>query len=75
VRAVRLALEQAAGNAIEHGHQGDPGKAVRLAWRFADGGLLATVEDDGPGFDPCLLPDPLDPLSGQRRGGLVLIGA
>jgi len=75
VGAVRLALEQAALNSLEHGHGGDPSKAVRLAWRFADAGLLARVEDDGPGFDPTLLPDPLDPVREARRGGLVLIAA
>jgi serine/threonine-protein kinase RsbW len=76
VRAVRLALEQAALNSLEHGHGGDPSKAVRLAWRFDDRGLLARVEDDGPGFDPTLIPDPLGPGNGQRRsGGLVLIAA
>jgi anti-sigma regulatory factor (Ser/Thr protein kinase) len=76
VVAVRRALEQAAVNAIEHGHAGDPSKAVRLAWRFDERGLLARVEDDGPGFDPTLLPDPLDPLNPERRsGGLVVIAA
>jgi serine/threonine-protein kinase RsbW len=75
VGAVRLALEQAAVNGIEHGHGGDPGKAVRLSWRCDDRGLLARVEDDGPGFDPSLLPDPLRPDNPQRRGGLVLIAA
>jgi serine/threonine-protein kinase RsbW len=77
VVAVRLALEQAAVNAIEHGHGGDPSKAARLAWRFDDRGLLARVEDDGPGFDPALLPDPLQPVDPERRGGggLVLIAA
>ena len=77
VRAVWLALEQAAVNGIEHGHKGDPSKAVRLAWQFDERGLLAQVEDDGPGFDPTLLPDPLDPVTGERRGGrgLLLIGA
>jgi serine/threonine-protein kinase RsbW len=77
VLAVSVALEQAVVNSITHGHGGDPSKAVRLAWRFADRGLLARVEDDGPGFDPALLPDPLDPFTGQRRSGrgLQLIAA
>src|SRR5262249_10833907 len=70
IRAVWLALEQAAVNGIEHGHKGDPSKAVRLAWRFDGRGILARVEDDGPGFDPTSLPDPLDPVIGDRRGGL-----
>jgi anti-sigma regulatory factor (Ser/Thr protein kinase) len=65
IRAVRLAVQQALVNGLEHGHKGDPSKAVRLAWRFDDRGLLAQVEDDGPGFDPVLLPDPLDPSPGS----------
>jgi serine/threonine-protein kinase RsbW len=73
---VRLAVQEALVNGIKHGHKGDPSKAVRLAWRFDDRGLLVQVEDDGPGFDPTLLPDPLDPVTGERRGrGLLLIAA
>jgi hypothetical protein len=35
--------------------------------------VLATVEDDGSGFDPALIPDPLSAISPQRRNyGLVL---
>jgi serine/threonine-protein kinase RsbW len=77
VRAVRLAVQEALVNGIKHGHKGDPSKAVRLAWRFDERGLLAQVEDDGPGFDPTLLPDPLDPITGERRGGrgLLLLAA
>jgi serine/threonine-protein kinase RsbW len=73
VGAVRLALEQAAVNGLEHGHGGDPSKAVRLAWRCDERGLLARVEDDGPGFDPSLLPDPLRPDNPQRHGGGLLL--
>jgi serine/threonine-protein kinase RsbW len=77
VRAVRLAVQEALVNGIKHGHQGDPSKAVRLAWQLDRRGVLATVEDDGPGFDPTSLPDPLDPITGERRGGrgLLLIAA
>jgi serine/threonine-protein kinase RsbW len=73
VRAVRLAVQEALVNGIKHGHKGDPSKAVRLAWQFDERGLLAHVEDDGPGFDPTLLPDPLDPVTGERRGGRGLL--
>ena len=73
VRAVRLAVLEALVNGIKHGHKGDPSKAVRLAWRFDHRGVLARVEDDGPGFDPSLLPDPLDPVTGERRGGRGLL--
>jgi anti-sigma regulatory factor (Ser/Thr protein kinase) len=77
VRAVRLAVQEALVNGLEHGHKGDPSKAVRLAWWCDRRGLLAWVEDDGPGFDPALLHDPLDPVTGERRGGrgLLLIAA
>jgi anti-sigma regulatory factor (Ser/Thr protein kinase) len=77
VRAVRLAVQEALFNGIKHGHKGDPSKAVRLAWRCGHQGVLARVEDDGPGFNPSLLPSPLDPVTGERRGGrgLLLIAA
>jgi anti-sigma regulatory factor (Ser/Thr protein kinase) len=66
ILAVRLAVEQAAINCLEHGHKDEHSKAVRLAWRFAGRGLLARVEDDGAGFD-IWLGRPGEQRDGWRR--------
>jgi serine/threonine-protein kinase RsbW len=57
--AVRLALEEAVVNAFRHGTRGEPGKAVRVSYVVTPDDVFVEVEDDGPGFDPGLAPDPL----------------
>ena len=59
--AVRLALEEAFVNAVEHGHRGDGLKSVRVAYQVGPGQVLAEVEDQGSGFDPSRVPDPTAP--------------
>ena len=77
VLEVRLALEEALINAIKHGHQGDPRKRVRVNYCVTPEGVLAEVEDEGPGFDPGDVPDPTDPDNLERPSGrgLFLIRA
>jgi serine/threonine-protein kinase RsbW len=73
--AVRLALEEAVANAVQHGHGGDPSKEVRVRCRVTSAQVLAEVEDEGPGFDPTWVPDPTAPENlGKPRGrGLLLM--
>ena len=66
---IRLALEEAIVNAIKHGHRGDPTKEVRVRYRVTCAGVFAEVEDQGPGFDPKQVPDPLDPANLERECG------
>src|SRR5690349_7985823 len=66
---VRLALEEAIVNAIKHGHKGDLGKTVRLRVRLTPHELAAEVEDEGPGFNPDAVPDPLAPENLEQPGG------
>jgi serine/threonine-protein kinase RsbW len=75
--AVLLSLEEAIVNGIQHGHHGDPDKAVRLRWHVTRQGVLATVQDQGPGFDPEAVADPLHPDNLERPSGrgLLLIRA
>jgi serine/threonine-protein kinase RsbW len=75
--AVRLALREALVNAVEHGHRHDSSKVVRLiCWGSADE-VAATVVDQGDGFSPADVPDPLAPenLERPRGRGLLLIRA
>jgi serine/threonine-protein kinase RsbW len=66
---VRLALEEAVVNAIKHGHRGDTAKTVHVRYQLCERQLLVEVQDEGPGFDPEGLPDPLAPENLERPGG------
>jgi len=59
VFAVRLALEEAVVNAIKHGNQGDPSKEVCVRCKVGAERVMVEVEDQGNGFNPKKVPDPL----------------
>ncbi len=69
VFAVRLALDEAIVNAVKHGNRGDPGKAVRVRYQVTPESFLVEVEDEGEGFDPRQVPDPLAPENLERSSG------
>jgi serine/threonine-protein kinase RsbW len=69
VFSVKLALEEAVVNAIKHGHQGDTRKQVRVSYFVSSRELVLEIEDEGPGFCPDDLPDPLDPENLERACG------
>jgi serine/threonine-protein kinase RsbW len=73
VFAVRLALEEALVNAIRHGHGGDPTKEAVMRCVVAAEGVVVEVEDQGAGFDPGRVADPLDPANLERPGGRGLL--
>ena len=52
--AVRLSVEEALSNAIQHGNRCDPAKNVRLQFDLGrrQHQVTITVEDDGRGFKP-----------------------
>jgi serine/threonine-protein kinase RsbW len=70
---VRLALEEALVNAIRHGNQGDPGKQVRVRYRVTADEVWAEVEDQGQGFDPAGVADPISPERLERPSGRGLL--
>jgi serine/threonine-protein kinase RsbW len=67
--AARLALEEALVNAVKHGNQGDPSKQVQVRYDLSEERLLVDVEDEGCGFDPAEVPDPLAPENLERSCG------
>jgi serine/threonine-protein kinase RsbW len=75
IHAVRLGLEEALVNAIRHGHGGDPAKTVRFQYAVSPEEVRAEVEDQGPGFDPNQVPDPLalENLEKPSGRGLLLM--
>ena len=70
---VRLAVEEAIVNAIKHGHRGDPAKQVQVRYRVVAERTTVEVEDEGPGFRPELVPDPLAPENCERDCGRGLL--
>ena len=56
--AVRLAIEEALVNAMKHGNRMDPSRQVVLAYRVSPERVEIRVRDEGPGFNPDVIPDP-----------------
>jgi serine/threonine-protein kinase RsbW len=66
---IRLALEEAIVNGVRHGNRHDPAKMVRIRYQLDAEQFLIEIEDEGPGFDPDGVPDPLAPQNLERPGG------
>jgi serine/threonine-protein kinase RsbW len=68
---ISLAAREAAVNAVMHGNRQDAAKKIDLSLELTDHALTIRVTDQGEGFDPDSLPDPLAPeniLRGSGRG-------
>ena len=65
VHWVGVAVRESVINAIKHGNAGDEDKRVHVEFtpleRDSQCGLSVRVRDEGRGFDPSKLPDPLAP--------------
>ncbi len=73
--SVRLALEEGLMNAIKHGNQRDPAKSVRVFCEVNDQYTYIEIEDEGVGFNPAEVPDPLadEGLHKSSGRGLLLM--
>jgi serine/threonine-protein kinase RsbW len=69
VFAMRLALDEAIMNAYKHGHHGDWTTPITVRYHVHANGVVAQVEDQGPGFDPEQVPDPREPENLLRPSG------
>jgi serine/threonine-protein kinase RsbW len=67
--AVKLALYEAVINAFRHGNRRDPHKRIQVRYLVNGAEVLLEVEDEGPGFDPTAVPDPLAGETIGRPGG------
>lgn len=56
---IEMAVHEAVINAILHGNRQDPGKNVALKFLIDEHGVEIHVRDEGAGFDPASLPDPV----------------
>lgn len=50
VFAIRLALDEAVANAIEHGNKRDPNKKIILTAEISGDRILVSIQDEGAGF-------------------------
>ena len=76
--AVELALWEALNNAVVHGNRMDGHKLVRVLCRCDSGkGVSLVVKDQGRGFDPNTVPNPLSPenLGADHGRGIWLMRA
>ncbi len=64
-----VALDEAISNAIRHGNKNDPAKAVRIRVELSADEACFTIRDEGPGFNPAAVPDPLDPANLYKNSG------
>jgi len=67
--AVRVVMQQALANAFRHGNGNDPAKPVEIVYLVSPDEVLAEVQDQGPGFNPDELPNPLALENRERRCG------
>lgn len=66
---IMLTLSEAVTNAIVHGNKENPDKQVIIRSELSDGTLIITVKDEGAGFDPSNIPNPLKEENLLNVGG------
>jgi len=66
---VDVAVREAIANAIKHGNAQDPQKQVHVDLCLEGEDLVIQVGDEGPGFDPAQIHDPLAPENLLRPNG------
>ena len=64
-----IVLTEAVANAINHGNRRDESKRVRLFVECVSEGIRCVVEDEGEGFDPDEIADPVAPENLLSEGG------
>jgi serine/threonine-protein kinase RsbW len=68
---IAMAVREAAVNAILHGNSYNPEKQITASFEANAESLTVRIADQGSGFDPSNIPDPLAPeniLRGSGRG-------
>jgi len=66
---IALAVREAVANAIKHGNRADPSKRVEVEVAVGDCEVKIVVTDQGSGFDPQEVKDPLAPENLMRPNG------
>jgi serine/threonine-protein kinase RsbW len=66
---IDVAVREAVANAIKHGNLEDPAKQVQVDLTIEVDTLVIRVQDEGRGFDPTHLEDPLAPENLLKPNG------
>ncbi len=66
---IGMAVREAVANAIKHGNKLDVGKKVFAAFELQGLELEITISDEGAGFDPETVSDPLNPQNLMKTSG------
>ena len=66
---ISMAVREAMINAVLHGNAYDPAKRVNLTFEQTGPELIVTITDEGKGFVPDEVPDPLAPENLLKESG------
>lgn len=66
---IMISITEVVNNGIIHGNQYDPAKQVHLSCTCYDDRIDFVVRDEGKGFSPDDIPDPLDERNLLKEGG------
>jgi serine/threonine-protein kinase RsbW len=69
VHYMSVALRESVVNAIKHGNRGDEGKRVAVEFVLHADALEFKVQDEGTGFDPARVANPVEPENLLRPDG------
>jgi serine/threonine-protein kinase RsbW len=69
VFGTRLAVVEAVVNGLRHGNADDPGKQVLIQYSVTADEVRLTIEDEGRGFNPDSVPNPLAAENLERPSG------
>ncbi len=67
--SLAIAVTEVGNNAIIHGNKRDPNKQVHLNITVSEGEICVIIRDEGVGFNPDTLSNPLDPENLLRESG------
>lgn len=67
--AIAMALREALANAMKHGNLGDPAKRVTVRLEIEEEVLRMFIADEGGGFRPERVADPLAPENRMKTSG------
>jgi serine/threonine-protein kinase RsbW len=66
---IGMAVREAVANAIKHGNKLDVRKKVHAQFDLRGSELSITISDEGEGFDPAQVSDPLSPKNLMKTSG------
>jgi serine/threonine-protein kinase RsbW len=66
---IGMAVREAVANAIKHGNKLDVQKKVNATFELSGSELEITISDEGEGFDPATISDPLNPQNLLKTSG------